>query len=447
MSSILAKPIEAVKTWGGLAGRENLIAEINYITNKQFDYDQIFLCVVNIADTKEYDNCIRIFGYKVADDILAIRLEDMAQIAPEIKFYHVGFWSIAFVFDINDVEDFDAFLDKFAFGLRQPVICRGVPIPIKAGIGVCDIKKGLGAAEDFLQATFLAGQVSSRSGSKWVFCPYSSKEDHRRAFSMVVDIGDSLNHADEFELYYQARTNLQTGAWTGAEALLRWRHAELGIISPGELIPIVEMTGLIRKVTDFVLTQAISQAAIWYKSGRPLVVSVNISPRNLEEADFFARIDALLLHYKLPAKYLELEFSENGVYLDFEAAREKMITLRQLGVNIAIDDFGTGANSLVYLETTPANVMKIGHDLIMTMKDNLRNQSIIRSFISLAHELNMSVVGKGIETTDMLDLMANMKCDYVNGYIFHHPMSAADFTAWCADNYRKTSDQIIGRIR
>ncbi len=168
--------------------------------------------------------------------------------------------------------------------LAQPVICRGIPVTIKAGVGVCDLMRGLGAAEDLLQATYVACQAGAATLPGWKECNYEQEVDHRRAFALVVDAANSLATPHEFSLRYHARIDLKTGRSNAVEAFLRWRHPALGMVTPDEFIPLIEMTGLIRQLTFWVLTSAIAQAASWHALGRRLTITTMLGSRlsNLE---------------------------------------------------------------------------------------------------------------------------------------------------------------------
>jgi EAL domain-containing protein (putative c-di-GMP-specific phosphodiesterase class I) len=392
---------------------------------------------------KEYDDIIKIFGYKFANDLLALRLESIGFISLHTTIYEVGFWSIGFVLRPavyepyravldNNVNRHAAFLGKLAARLAEPIICRGIPLPIKAGIGVCDLKKGVGSAEDMLQSTFSAGQVNGVSPAGWTECKYDQTEDHRRAFTIIADVALSLATPDEFELVFQPRMDLRTAKYNCAEALLRWRHPMLGLIPPSEFIPLVEKTGMIRELSNWVLSHAITWAAAWHKKNIALKVAVNVSVKNLAEEDFVERIMSLLQQHGLHPKYLELEFSESSIIFDFESAKTKLRVLRDLGVIISIDDFGTGLNSFSYLESTPANALKIDQALVFSLKDNLRNHAIVRSMIFMAHEIGLEVVAEGVEDRKVLDLLAAWRCDGAQGYYMSKPLNAAAFEEWIA---------------
>jgi EAL domain-containing protein (putative c-di-GMP-specific phosphodiesterase class I) len=413
-----------------LMDRDLLIKQLRVVRQEKLKPREVFLIVINIADTKKYDEIIRIFGYKFADDLLKVRLADLEFLGSRQSVYHVGFWSIGMIFHASKKEQYDEALEKLIMHLSRPIICRGIPVPIQAGVGVCDLARGLGSVEDLLQSTFLAGQIGSKIPRGWAECNYELEDDHRRAFSIISEVGHSLTTLNEFELLYQARIDLKTSRCNAAEALLRWHHPVLGLVTPDEFIPLVEMTGLIRELTGWVLSRAVEQAAQWRKAGLKITVCVNISEKNLEEEDFTERLESLLHVHGVKPEQLELEFSESQPFNDNMAARATLTRLRELGINIAIDDFGTGRNSLEYLESVPANVLKMDRSLIASMTKNLRHQVIVKSIISMAHDLGMTLVAEGLESPAILSQLVAWNCDYAQGYLFGRPQKPEDFLSW-----------------
>jgi len=415
--------------------RTLLLREITLATQEKAQERQIFLIVINLADTKNYDEIIRIFGYKLADDLLSIRLADMDFVGTRQTAYRVGFWSVGLIFRARNKRDYDEELDRMLSVLAKPVICRGIPVAIKAGVGICDLMKASGSAEDLLQATYLAGQAGAASPLGVAECSYDSTVDHRRAFLLISDAAHSLATPYEFSLRYQARVDLKTGKCDAAECFLRWRHPTLGTVMPDEFIPLVEMTGLIRELTIWVLTASIAQMSSWHALGHQLKVCVKISSKNLEEEDFTQRVAALLENHKLAPEFLELEFSERRSVPDIESARARLRELRDLGVNISIDDFGTGTNSFGALESFTANAVKIDRRLIQSIVDNPRRQALVKSMIRMAHDLDMYVVAEGVESPAMLEMLGNWRCDYAEGFVINRPIPAEAFIEWYATRF------------
>lgn len=415
-----------------LAGRETLLRELRKARAVEVQPGTKFLIVINIADIMAYGDFIRIFGHKFAEDMLGIRVDDLGPVTQYAQLYHIGFWSIGFIYTPESPEASRNFFDALSRHLKQPIICRGVALPIKAGIGVCDLQKAQGAAEDVLQSAFLAGQVSSRAATSWSFCDYEVAADHRRAFTLIADIAYSLSQGSEFELCFQPRLDLRTGKWATAEALLRWRHPELGLIMPDEFLPMVEMTGLLRQLTEWVLMHAIAKAYDWQRRGLKLRLAVNISVRNLEEEDFVRRLALFLEKFEFPPGDLELELSEHEAIAHPEIVRARLHDLRALGINLALDHFGTGSDSFKYLQTMPVNIMKIGPALLASMKEETRNQTLVQSMIGLAKRLGLEVVGEGVETREELENLARWGCTYAQGYYLARPMFIAEFETWFA---------------
>ena len=418
-----------------LQDRSLLLRTINLVRLEKLQERHAFLVVINIADTKKYDEIIHVFGYKFADDLLNIRLADLEFISSRQPVFRVGFWSIGLVFQARNQRDYESALAEFISVLAQPVICRGIPVTIKAGVGVCDLTKGQGSAEDLLQATYLAGQAGAASPSGWAECNYELGDDHRRAFSLISHAGHSLSTTHEFELSYQARVDLKTGNCNAAEALLRWRHPTLGMVMPDEFIPLIEMTGLTRDLTFWVLSSAIAQTENWHNLGYKLKTCVNISSKNLDEPDFVSRIGALLDTHRVNPACLELEFSERYSFSDAAVANARLRELRDMGVNVSIDNFGTGQNGFASLESMPANVIKIDRRLVNSITDYPKRQALVKSIIRMAHELNMEVVAEGLETPAVLEMLVTWGCDCAEGYLINRPMQAETFITWFGQRF------------
>ncbi len=417
-----------------IASRDQLLHDLQLIRMKPLSQEGAFLVVINVADTKAYDDIVRIFGYNFVDKILSIRLRDLESVCERMTLYQVGFWSAGLIFIPGPGKSAEDFFDALAACLAQPIICRGISMPIKAGVGVCDIRQGRGTIEDLLQAAFNGGRSSHASARGWSTCNYELTDDHQRAFSLIADIGYALTSPNELELLYQPRINLKTGYCESVEALLRWRHPHFGVVKPNELIPIVEMIGLTNELTDWVLAQAIAEAVNWHKQGVYLKISVNILPQNVEQPGFVERVVALLDKSGLAPSYLELELSEKKHFLDLEAAQARLQELRELGINIAIDDFGTGDNSLAFLRSIPADIMKIDPSLINAAMSSERDQILLKSTLSLAHSLGIKSVAEGVEKQETLRSLYAWGCNYAQGYLFGRPMHGREFNEWCGRN-------------
>ncbi|KPP96877.1 GGDEF and EAL domain-containing protein [Marinobacter sp. HL-58] len=261
---------------------------------------------------------------------------------------------------------------------------------------------------------------------------YSETSDARylRSFNLIADFREALQASDQLHLAYQPRVDLASGHCVGAEALIRWQHPVLGNVSPAEFIPLVENTSMAKALTDWVMRNAIRQAAIWHREGLTLRVSINIAAANLEEENFTGRLLGYLNSESLTFKAIELELTESSLIGNGRAAREQLDNLMALGIKIAIDDFGTGYSSLSYLQTIPAHVVKIDHSFITNLDRHMRSQTLVSSMITMAHELGYTVVAEGVESAASRSLLFSLGCDEIQGYLIARPMTSDAFTTW-----------------
>lgn len=238
---------------------------------------------------------------------------------------------------------------------------------------------------------------------------------------------------EELMLHYQPIVGLGSASPVGAEALLRWKHPERGLISPDKFIPIAEETGLIVSIGKWVLNEACRQLVIWRRTlqgGQDLSISVNISSRQLIHGDLVAHVDSALKRHQLPAAALHLEVTESAIMEDVDAAIAALKRLRAIGVRISMDDFGTGYSSLSYLKKLPLDELKIDRSFVFQLGDASPNQAIIHAIVCLARNLHMQVVAEGVENADQLATILALDCDLGQGYHFSRPLAADDFASW-----------------
>jgi EAL domain-containing protein (putative c-di-GMP-specific phosphodiesterase class I) len=227
---------------------------------------------------------------------------------------------------------------------------------------------------------------------------------------------------DEFILHYQPQVNPYTEEIIGVEALIRWRHPELGMVSPVEFIPLAEDTGLIIPIGDWVLFEACRQSKRWQNAGYPKIsMAVNLSVRQFFHEDLIQNVKNALADSGLEPQYLELEITESLAMTSIEKALETLEALKQLGVKIAIDDFGTGHSSLNYLKQFAVDTLKIDASFITDIATP-RGAALVSIITDLAHILEMQVVAEGVQIPEQLEFLCKNKCDIVQGYLFYPPV-------------------------
>ncbi|RJX30138.1 MAG: PAS domain S-box protein [Oxalobacter sp.] len=241
----------------------------------------------------------------------------------------------------------------------------------------------------------------------------------------------------EFQLHYQPLIELSTGKLVGAEALIRWRHPELGVVPPNRFIQVAEDSGMIIPIGNWVLQEACRQAMNWHRSGWPeLVVSVNISAVQFRRGDLEQIVSSALREAGLESKYLELELTESILIQDVDKTLDVLRSLGQLGVHLSIDDFGTGYSSLAYLRRLPVDKLKIDRSFVRELTSRQDDAAIALSIITLAHSLRKRVVAEGVETVEQLRFLQQHGCNEMQGYLFSRPLPVEAFNEFLQQGAR-----------
>jgi EAL domain-containing protein (putative c-di-GMP-specific phosphodiesterase class I) len=308
-----------------------------------------------------------------------------------------------------------------------------LPVEIGASIGIAVAPEHGEEGETLLRRVDLAMQAAKRAGESPVV--YSTACDPYDPHRLVV-LGE-LRRAienDHLVLHYQPKVDLKDGRVLGAEALVRWRHPKQGLVSPDRFIGLAEQGGLIKALTGWVLDRAVTDCRAWERDGRTLSVAVNLSARNLQDAQLADYITQLLASHGLPADRLELELTESAVLADPRRAAETLERLDQSGVALAIDDFGTGYSSLAYLRKLPVSQLKIDKSFVMAMVRNHEDSMIVRSTSDLGHNLGLQVVAEGVEDKPTWDMLGEFGCDAAQGYYMARPMPGPELSAWLREH-------------
>jgi len=251
--------------------------------------------------------------------------------------------------------------------------------------------------------------------------------DSARHLHLATDLRHALAR-NELHLLYQPQIALQDGRVIGAEALLRWQHPELGLISPVEFIPIAENSGLIIPIGEWVLRTAAAQAKAWLDAGQTeFVMAVNLSAVQFRHAELLQRISAILIEAGLPARMLELELTEAVAMDDPQAAVAVMDRLHEHGIRMSIDDFGTGYSSLSYLKRFKVYKLKIDQSFVRDIGADPEDKAIVTAIINMASSLGMHTIAEGVETAEQLAFLRLHGCDEVQGYYFSKPLTAEAF--------------------
>jgi EAL domain-containing protein (putative c-di-GMP-specific phosphodiesterase class I) len=267
-------------------------------------------------------------------------------------------------------------------------------------------------------------RVKKEGKNNYRFFTEEMKDNLSRKLLIEQYLRKALEY-DELTIHYQPKVAIQTGQIVGMEALVRWEHPILGIISPVEFIPVAEDTGLILPIGEWVLRTACKQNRIWQKGGYPhLRVAVNLSSIQFQDEQLVEKIRHILAETTLDSADLELEITESIAIKNAEQVVHKLHELKQIGIKISIDDFGTGYSSLSYLKKFPIDTLKIDKAFI---DDITVNVSIPRAIIAMAQSLHLHVTAEGVETSEQMSILHELGCDDMQGYFYSKPLPAEAF--------------------
>ncbi|HET9516418.1 MAG TPA: EAL domain-containing protein [Actinoplanes sp.] len=313
--------------------------------------------------------------------------------------------------------------------MREPVRLDGILVDIDASIGLSMYPGDGSTPAELLKHADVAMYVAKRScGGVAEYDP--GQDEHTPGkLRLQSDLREGIERG-ELVGHYQPKVDLHSGRTTGAEALVRWRHPEQGLLSPAAFIPAAEESGLIDLVTVNVLDQALRQVAVWSAAGHRLPVSVNVPARALADLTFPDTVVAALTRHGVAPELLILEITESSLIVDPQRAREVLDRLHAARVDISIDDFGTGYSSLAHLRDLPQQELKIDRSLVSTMCEQPRDEWIVRAVIDLAKGLQMRVVAEGVETEQAMSTLTARGCDEAQGFLISKPLPADEFTAW-----------------
>jgi diguanylate cyclase (GGDEF)-like protein len=304
-------------------------------------------------------------------------------------------------------------------------------LDVAAAVGIAVFPEHAGDVEPLLQRADVATEAAKHNprGLQVYSASMESRSVHR--LGLVSELRRAID-TGALTVHYQPKVALRDNELLGAEALVRWRHPEHGLVPPSDFIPVAEHTGLIVPVTRIVLRAALEQCARWAEGGRQLDVAVNLSSRCLADVEFPAEVQAMLAEFKVEPHRLTLEITENGMVGDTERPLPALFRLHQLGVRLSLDDFGTGYSSLSYLRRLPVDEVKIDKTFVLGMATDSGDLAIVRSIVDLSRHLGLTAVAEGVETEMTRALLQDMGCDAAQGFYFSRPLSAERFDAWLA---------------
>ncbi|MED4584571.1 EAL domain-containing protein [Brevibacillus choshinensis] len=310
--------------------------------------------------------------------------------------------------------------------LQKPFELNGHLATISSSIGIAMFPQDGENAEDLLKRadTALYSVKSQGRNGYSLFDPTMEAKSLERIL-MENELRKAIEH-EQFQVYYQPKMDIGSQILTGMEALVRWVHPELGVISPGKFIPIAEESGMIIELGEWILKEACKQNKKWHDQGHLLKVSVNLSARQIFQKDLVEMVTSTLEELELSSEWLELEITES-IFVKMEEATVVLQQLRGAGIHISIDDFGTGYSSFSYIKRLPVDTIKIDASFIRDIHHNQESQAIVKAIVTIADSLQMNVIAEGIELDDQVEALQQNGCIHGQGYLFSKPLATEDF--------------------
>jgi diguanylate cyclase (GGDEF)-like protein len=328
---------------------------------------------------------------------------------------------------ITHVDDVSKAAQRVIQALEQPFCLEEHELYITPSIGIAIYNTDGDDAETLIKhadAALYQAKQMGRNNYRF-FTPAMSAEAPE-----LLALEQSLRRAlerEEFLLHYQPQINIKTGKIVGMEALLRWQHPEMGLVSPKIFMPVAEESGLIVPIGEWVLRTACTQNRAWQEQGLlPICIGVNLSARQFHQPNLAEMIARVLQETGLDPQYLDLEVTETTAVQDVEFTKSVLQEMHRIGVNISMDDFGTGYSSLSHLKQFPLNTLKIDQSFVQDVTANTRDAHIVTAVITMARGLNLSVIAEGVETLAQLDFLQTNDCEHAQGYLFSRPVVVSE---------------------
>jgi diguanylate cyclase (GGDEF)-like protein/PAS domain S-box-containing protein len=324
---------------------------------------------------------------------------------------------------LNSTDDAIHLADRIRDLIRSPYKIGEHDVVLSVSIGIAiypDSGKDVQALLKHADTAMYHAKDQGRNNCQVYTSALTEKKMWRRELEMSLRTAIEQH---EFFLEYQPQMDVQSGRISSVEALVRWQHPQLGLVSPAQFIPFAEETGLIMEIGEWVLRSACEQVKRWQEQGCNVHVAVNLSPRQFKNPHLLANINDIIGR-EFDPHWLELEITESALMEDVGLALETLHALRLLGVRISLDDFGTGYSSMSYLKQLPLNIVKVDQSFVRDMTNDKHNLMIVRAIVSLAKNLGFAVTAEGVETFEQVQILEKLECETLQGYYYSRPVSA-----------------------
>ena len=415
----------------GLPNRHQLLEDLHDQDSEDDDGPR-HLALAEVIDALKMSDTVRVLGVGVIEDLTreATRVISV-NLGPGTQVYHVGAAQFAWIIPFSrEDQGLESELNNLNAQLNKHLSSAPVRISLNPVIGIAPLAASQNLGEDVIRMAHNAAQEARLTGQSVSTYSMAADDHHRMRFQLLSDMRTALISGQGLSLVYQPRIDLSTGACIGAEALLRWKHPELGAVSPGEFIPLVEQTDLAGPLTAWVIAEAIRQIAVWRAMAINLTISVNVSVANLDQPQFAIGLIEDLRKADIHPAAFEVEVTESALIKNRAHVEEQLRAIQSAGIRVAIDDFGTGYSSLSYLRHLPADLVKIDQSFVCDLADDPKGQMLVRHLIEMSRGLGFRVVAEGVEDREAYEILRSWQCEEAQGYWMSRPLVPVDLEKW-----------------
>ncbi|MCY1273688.1 diguanylate cyclase (GGDEF) domain protein [compost metagenome] len=407
-----------------LSMRETLSSAI---TKSSDSHDPLALLHIEVDNFRDINETL---GYQEGDRLLQEVAERLRGVVGEQQMVaHISESSFSILLPRADASRAMLKARHVLSTLNKPIELSDLLLNADCSIGVTLFPGHGSDPEALLRRANVARYSAKRGVEKISMFAGSLDSDNAQRLRLMTELRRAID-SDELFLMFQPKVHMRSGAVSGVEALVRWRHPERGLMSPNQFISFAESAGLITGLTHWVLAAAVRESYVWHGSGRAVPIAINLSSHDLRDPQLMDRVMDSLATWGGSPDWIQFELTESCIMEDLSAAQIVLERLREGGFKIFIDDFGTGYSSLSYLRKLSVDYIKIDQSFVMDLDANDESAAIVRSIIELAHSLGLEVVAEGVESKSAMEMLDSWGCEEAQGYCISKPISGCDFQSW-----------------
>jgi len=399
------------------------------------------ILLVEIANFKEvYDTLGRTSSDQIIKQVSS-RLQGVVLGIDRVARIDGNIFSILLTDSMGEMET-TLLAERIQKVLEPALVVERLSFAVHANIGIVQFPEHGEDVDTLVQKAGVSLYMASKSKDGYAIYEPSFDQHSPRRLTLMSELRHAIER-DQLELYYQPKVSIQTDELYGAEALVRWHHPKHGFISPDEFIPMAERTRMIKPLTLWVLKEAFQQCAEWHRQGKPLIVSVNLSAKDLHDPELPDLISGVAISTGIKPEWVILEITEGSIISHPELTLEILERLNKMGYKLSIDDFGTGYSSLSYLKKMPLTELKIDRSFVQDILVSENDDVIVNATINLAHNLGFKVTAEGVESVEIMDILKSYGCDVAQGFYLSKPVAVSDFNNWMKNSEWKLKSNDI----